>query len=351
MKLKTLAEARKNWDHPAQQKVYGADKLRQYANDDNIYISFTEIDKLGINPQSGYQTPIGIYTYPLKQVFGEMDKSHSVQEVPFAGKQPFIWICKPRVEVMELSNYRPSDLSSDIEKIKSYAIKIKHMEPQQAIDFIQEAIANARGVANMDASKMWNITRTLARNPTEWNYILRTVLGYGAISDKTGMGLIHPSEKVQAVFLSKNALQIIDKLRNNETRLEFYKLKRLDKSGKIKRNPTIMNHIYRKTLGEDIHYATQTLESFEHAIRHYPVVALQRFRPVIECLQIHEEYYEKFPKEVENIGKLIKSIASILKPKLEELKRQNQNIPSDDLMARINTYTDFLNQVSHSSLA
>lgn len=44
------------------------DYVDKYKDDDDVYISFTEIDKIGINPRSKYNTPVGIYTYPLKEL-------------------------------------------------------------------------------------------------------------------------------------------------------------------------------------------------------------------------------------------------------------------------------------------
>ena len=219
MKLKFLAEARKNWDHPAQQKVYGADKLRQYANDDNIYISFTEIDKLGINPNSEYQTPLGIYTYPLKHVFDAMDEEDDIGNVPFAGRKPWVYVCKSKIKVLELSTY--DNLDNDIAKIDQYLKtndywKEENGEFRTPAELINHAIRTARKVSNMDASRMWNITRFISESPTHWNAILRKVLGYDAISDKTGIGIIHPAEPIQAVFLSIKGIEVIDKIRNKD---------------------------------------------------------------------------------------------------------------------------------------
>ena len=39
--------------------------------DKTQYISFTAIDKIGINPRSTYSTPVGIYCYPLNKASGE----------------------------------------------------------------------------------------------------------------------------------------------------------------------------------------------------------------------------------------------------------------------------------------
>lgn len=62
---KFFVEKRKN---PSMNPHVGAwDYLEQYKNDPDVYISFTDIDKIGINPRSKYNTPVGIYCYPLKE--------------------------------------------------------------------------------------------------------------------------------------------------------------------------------------------------------------------------------------------------------------------------------------------
>ena len=50
-------------------KLSAYDQLKQYKDDPSIYISFTEINKIGINPVSKWDTPLGIYCYPLKDTW------------------------------------------------------------------------------------------------------------------------------------------------------------------------------------------------------------------------------------------------------------------------------------------
>ena len=67
----TLSEARKN---PGQNPKTSINAIIQKAYDEttdmvtpttkNLFVSFTTVDKLGINPQSHYDTPLGIYSYP-----------------------------------------------------------------------------------------------------------------------------------------------------------------------------------------------------------------------------------------------------------------------------------------------
>jgi hypothetical protein len=43
-------------------KVFYIDALEQYKDDPNIFITYSDVMKVGINPRSYYDTPIGIYT-------------------------------------------------------------------------------------------------------------------------------------------------------------------------------------------------------------------------------------------------------------------------------------------------
>jgi hypothetical protein len=267
MKILDLFEARKNWEHPAQEKVYGADKLRKYADDSNIYISYTMVDKLGINPNNQYYTPTGIYTYPLKQVFHQMDAHDDVQNVPFAGSNKFIWVCKATKPVMELSTY--DNLHDDIAKITAYLNKTNHWQDSLGLTFssaaelVNFAISQANKSSNMDASRMWNITRIASgRNTSKWNYILRVVLGYAAVSDKTGLGIIHPSEPIQTLFFSVDALKTIDKIINKNPNTD-------DASNALGRqynlkNPNMVNRLKRVESKEAFEDAYSSLSNWWH---------------------------------------------------------------------------------------
>ena len=87
--------------------------LSQWWNDPTIYVSFTELEKLGINPQSHYNTPLGIYAYPLKEMYENIDRDR----IPFAGENPWIQVLKS-TQATELSTYSDGDLKTDIAKLK-----------------------------------------------------------------------------------------------------------------------------------------------------------------------------------------------------------------------------------------
>ena len=46
----------------------------------NLFVSFTTVDKLGINPQSHYDTPLGIYSYPAEFIVDNIGDYTSMKD-------------------------------------------------------------------------------------------------------------------------------------------------------------------------------------------------------------------------------------------------------------------------------
>ena len=71
--------------------------LEKYVADDfkapEYFMQFSDINKLGINPSSKYNTPLGIYSYPItKQIFRLFTKG----KLPFAQDRKYIIVFKPK---------------------------------------------------------------------------------------------------------------------------------------------------------------------------------------------------------------------------------------------------------------
>ena len=99
-----ISEARRNPDKNP--KISLVQALEPYKDKPDYFISFTDgfrskakmdyediksppLPKLGINPKTKYDTPAGIYAYPLK----EMWKAIKDDSIPFASDRPFIqWL-------------------------------------------------------------------------------------------------------------------------------------------------------------------------------------------------------------------------------------------------------------------
>tara|TARA_Y100001963_G_scaffold160236_1_gene269392 strand:+ start:6472 stop:8388 length:1917 start_codon:yes stop_codon:yes gene_type:complete len=57
------------------------------------YMHFSDLNKIGIKPQSGYETPLGIYFYPVnEEILGQLEKG----KIPFASERKFLHVVKPR---------------------------------------------------------------------------------------------------------------------------------------------------------------------------------------------------------------------------------------------------------------
>ena len=220
-----IGEARRN---PEQNpKVSAYEQLKPYFDDENAYISFTSVDKLGINPRSKFNTPLGIYSYPLKEIKefyddtnNDWDKTEKIN-VPFAGDRDYIWLFFPKRpdRVLELSEYSSADWDRDVKILRKIAKK--HNILNYFNDMISEAKYNAR-VRN-PAGYFWYITMVLSetieqytkKSIMRWNSIFRE-LGYDGITDKKGQGIIHELEPVQAVWFSKEAINVEDKILNKD---------------------------------------------------------------------------------------------------------------------------------------
>jgi hypothetical protein len=248
-----IKEARSNPD--LNPKVSAYEYLKPYADDNSVYISFTDIEKLGVNPKSKFSTPIGIYFYPLSVVWEMYDIDHkkSLRGLPFAADRPHIWLVRSKdgdgfVEDM-YSDYGSNDYDKDeriLEKIyRSYA---------GVDDYDWESLrSTALSFAKQKNPIMsfWNLTRYMSyilsglieieivgayedideieddisdqlvhcsgnlKSATMWNKLLRQC-GYDGFGDKSGRGFIHPSEPIQTMFLTRQAFDVIGMVHNKD---------------------------------------------------------------------------------------------------------------------------------------
>jgi hypothetical protein len=85
--------------------------LQKYSGDPSVFVHFSDVNKLGINPSSNFSTPIGVYGYPVDYVieslgglYGPMGYKESGYEsqkygsfdVPFAGNRQYAHVFRVR---------------------------------------------------------------------------------------------------------------------------------------------------------------------------------------------------------------------------------------------------------------
>jgi hypothetical protein len=185
------------------------EKLERWV-DRGCFFSMTEINKLGINPQSKYNTPLGIYSYPLNE---EYKKRLLNNKLPFAGDKPFVQIFRPITfsNILTL-NFGDGKYNEYIDELYDMLQKIKPgMTHHELAGLIGQAERTAR--IKTPAGKLWNVTRLLSdENPVKWRRLFLNFLIDGCYDP--GNGIIHPSEPTQAVFFKTSIIEHLDTIDN-----------------------------------------------------------------------------------------------------------------------------------------
>jgi hypothetical protein len=180
--------------------------LSKYKNDPDIYISYTDVEKLGINPIFGYNTPLGIYFYPLKEMWNDVINN----SIPFAGERKWVWVVRAK-DLLDLDKYSEKNLTEDIIKL-TVEFKPKGIEK----DFDRAYEDAKRDAKNNRGKLIFYFTHNLASwgnsQTVEWSRILRKVLNYKGVRDTKS--IIHPNEPIQAIIFTLRDLEIVDKISN-----------------------------------------------------------------------------------------------------------------------------------------
>jgi len=166
--------------------------------------------KVGINPKSQYNTPTGIYSYPVMY----MDKDVLDGKVPFKGNARHIvlFTIKPqfRNKVLIVNTYGDINNESAITEknmIENLSRLQQLAKSKQEMNNFKIAIEDAKPPTV--AGKVWNVSRHLANfNSAAWTKILNQDLDIEGVVD-IGSGMVHENEPEQAVFFKKDAIKIL----------------------------------------------------------------------------------------------------------------------------------------------
>jgi hypothetical protein len=204
-----LYELRRN---PHQNKKQSPlEQLLQYQNKE-VYISFQRIEKLGLNPNFDYSdSPLGIYAYYLPAVIDDMKKLGAVNKsLPFGSTRPYIFVFEVRgANILNIKDYTEKNLETDLKKLKS---DIEKTFVEQLPEF-KEKIAGLK-TGNSPAEILYLTLQHL----TDFDsiqmrkYFLK--LGYDGVVDTIGTKATFPLEIKEAVFFSKQHINVIDMIRN-----------------------------------------------------------------------------------------------------------------------------------------
>lgn len=206
-----LNEARRNADLKVQERLNALQRLEKWSSSPDVHISYTAINKIGINPKSKFpDTPLAVYAYPLKEIWEDI-KSEGVRNVRFAANtSKFIFVLKERGQrLKDVSDYTKANLQADLKKIQS-------MVPAEAFS---KAMERAEKMGGMGATQPYHFLQVFVylitthlpskKNIAKMSDILLK-LGYSGFSDRKGTGQIHSAEEIQSFFLTPKSYEVVD---------------------------------------------------------------------------------------------------------------------------------------------
>lgn len=245
IKLKDiLMELRKNPE--LNPKVSALKSLEKYKDDDSYFITFTSIEKVGLNPKTPFSTPVGVYAYKLKDVYDELLEKNYL----FGVDRPSVNVIQLNTnKILDLENY--SNKKQDLQKLKkiyesefkdSFENMVKEFESSKHLLYpINTDGKYVYGLMNHISNKKSGKSGQVQKSMVYFNVLLRK-MGYDVVIDRTGT--IHLLQPSQAVFLTPSSYKVVEKIINKNYDVETQKTSTYWYKGM---NPTVDNVILKKT--------------------------------------------------------------------------------------------------------
>lgn len=241
MNFREILEARRNPDLNKRRNGHTAAlEFLQNTKNVNMYgVSMTDLPKLGINPGSRYNTPVGVYFYPASYYIKTKKNGY---ELPFKDEAKYIQILEISGNVLHIDDITEAEYSSYLDKIFeniSTIAAIIGKSEKETTNRMANYILYAKDEANSTTpgGLLWYILYSLSSNVSRqkrvnapprssvvWNKLLRT-LGIDIIVDDGG-GILHENEPYQGVALNpsaiKHAKMFINKVEMEDAEREKY---------------------------------------------------------------------------------------------------------------------------------
>lgn len=199
----------------------------------NVFVSFTQLPKLGINPRSKYNTPLGIYSYPAEYIAAMTKGTDAMSKLPFAGKKPYANIFQGRGNIIEIGKVSLEEEREYYKKLSTYVDRLPTVDfsktyappGQNWIMILNNTINDSRDFARermRPGGRLWYVTYRMSgyinqylKRPASlvWNEMFRRGLGIDGCVDMGSM-IIHENEPYQAVFFSLAATNLLGTVAN-----------------------------------------------------------------------------------------------------------------------------------------
>ena len=215
MKYQDLFELRRNPEQnpkvAGKQQVIDILKNMKHTERGQYGISMTEIPKLGINPQSQYHTPLGIYFYPADYFYTIVS---SGRELPFQDKAPYIQLFKfDTSKTLFLDEVTKRDFNHAVDRMYFYGEQLGKLSKKFRAE-LEDVLKDVDYAAadQSPAGKLWYMTYRMSSVKPQsasvfWNKMMRD-LGYSSAIDP-GKGIIHVNEPTSGVIFDPRIIQSV----------------------------------------------------------------------------------------------------------------------------------------------
>ena len=198
------------------------DAFTELIGDPRAFFTMSTVSRLGVYPLSKYNTPNGIYCYPLST---KMTIDLVAGGLPFKEYAPLIHIfLVDWNKVLDFNRYTTTDLKRDLQ-ILSKAYPKKSVNLQRAEKLYEDSPFFGSRTSAVPGARLWAMTWGLQKGTNDWSKILSKVLGYDGAIDP-GYGIIFSNEPNQAVFFTQgqriNIIKVIT-LKNGKHYKDYVK--------------------------------------------------------------------------------------------------------------------------------
>lgn len=303
--------------------------------------------KIGINPKNEYNTPTGIYTYPVDYVL-----EHKLK-VPYGHTRPYIMVVRLNTnKILEIDQASEADqehvknilinkYGADLDELEMYIEGSKFKTPGSALWYMTMLVA--RNVANdridrefeelhkyefpekpspdspdeiliqwqasvreiyrvryNDKKSFMNDVNMSGKRGAIWNRILRDC-GYECIID-IGSETIHPNEPTQAVFLKGTALKLVEVI-NNSREMKYEKLMYIANNPEVAVREIVRGNMRRDDVGRIISYNSSIFPNVINYLKKPDVIQILKDNPDLFRRGLPEwvrELYVELPESFNN---------------------------------------------------
>lgn len=295
--------------------------LNKYLGKKNYFITFVSVEnKVGVNPQSKYKTPLGIYCYPLEYSADNYSKRfNGLLDFPFPTILKNAQIFKinvPDENILSTVNYPEHKFKQDIEKLKKQFSQIdidfkvsnvlKQYSPNRAFFVLYTAIRDI--VDNSDK----------ANKALYFSLILRDIFGYHAVIDD-GSGIIHEAESCQAFIITRSIIEQVDSIvdydglsrpiSDRENVRDIHKNEIINFKNRIKNAPIMLLYKkFKEVVESNLHDPVKNVYLFailEEVLEHNPT------NHVLALFEAGDSFLEYFKKRHDKNSEAAKKYIAI----------------------------------------